>query len=241
MKEKGGGRRYVKLLVPILALVVLSCATSEKKNEAEARYKLGVSQLMAGNTQAAYVKFHESLQMDPNNPEVYNALGSVHLQLEEYEKAAENFRKAAWLKKDYSEARNNLCYVFYITGEYQEAILSCERALENPLYQTPEKSFYTMGRSYYRIGEYEKAVKAYDSAVKRLSNFSPGYYGLALAHNAMQKFGEAAGAMGTAIGLDRRFEGNREKALKFFVNETTRTSDPLELKDNQDFVEILHY
>jgi Tfp pilus assembly protein PilF len=239
--EKLGERRYVKFLVPFLALLVLSCAASQKKNEAEARYKVGVSHFMAGDTQAAYVKFHESIRMDPNNPDVYNALGSVHIQREEYGKAAENFRKAASLRKDYSEAYNNLCYVSYLRGEYREAIRSCERAIENPLYMTPEKSFYTMGRCYYRLGEYEKAVGAYDSSVKRLSNFSPGYYGLALAYNAMQKFGEAAGAMGTAIGFDDRFQGDKEKAMKFFVNETARTRDPLELRDNQDFVEILHY
>ncbi|MEJ2253135.1 MAG: tetratricopeptide repeat protein [Nitrospirota bacterium] len=133
------GRTVLSAFVIGLLLTTVSCSTmGHRKKEAVAQYKLGVSQFLAGNNQAAYVRFQEALRLDPNNKEVYNALGNVHLRLKEYEKAEKSFKKAVSLDSQFSEAHNNLCYVYYKTGRHEEAITSCERALANKVYNARE-------------------------------------------------------------------------------------------------------
>lgn len=232
-------RSIFKLLLVLLAFAVFSCAgVSKKEKEATAHFKVGVSYLLKGQTQAAYVKFHEAFKLDPDNREIHNALGNVYLQLEDYDNAEKHFLEAADIDDEYSEAYNNLCYVYYREGKYEKAIKRCEKALENPLYSTPDKAFYNMGRSYHRLARYPEAVDAFNNAVKRFPNFFQAYYGLALAYNARKMYGKAAEAMGYAVGFDPRFRGDAAKAEREFLNQQAEGKN---LKDLPDYIEILHY
>lgn len=232
-------RRFVVVLVAIAFASSMSCAgSSKRRNEAEARFKLGVSHLMSGNSQAAFLKFQEALKLDPDNKEIHNGLGNVYIQLKEFGNAEKAFLKAVELDRNYSEAYNNLCYVYYITAEYERAVRNCRKALENPLYPTPEKAFYNTGRSQYRLGDFDGAVESFTNAVKRFPNFYQAYYGLALAYNAVKKYGKAATAMGDAIGFDPRFFGDRAKAEREFNRLKAQGGD---IKDLEDYIDILHY
>jgi len=229
-------------LAAAVLVVCVSCAgTSKKENEAQAHYKIGVSHLASGNIQAAFLKFQEALKLDPDNKEIHNALGNVYLRLEEYGNAEEQFETSLRIDRHYSEAYNNLCYVHYMTGRFKEAIESCGKALENPLYATPEKAFYNLGRAHYRLGNFAEAAAAFTNAAKRYPNFFPAFYGLALAYNASRMYGEAASAMGDAIGFDPRFLGDRVKAEKEFRKQMADALDTREHKDLKDYIEILHY
>ncbi|MEJ2183994.1 MAG: tetratricopeptide repeat protein [Nitrospirota bacterium] len=235
------GRTVLSAFVIGLLLTTVSCSTmGHRKKEAVAQYKLGVSQFLAGNNQAAYVRFQEALRLDPNNKEVYNALGNVHLRLKEYEKAEKSFKKAVNLDSQFSEAHNNLCYVYYKTGRYEEAITSCERALANKVYATPEKAFYNLGFSYYRLERYDKALGAFEDALRRSPRSFQAYYGLALVYNAQGRYGKASEAMGFALGFDPRFRGNAARAEQEFMKEQTESAG-LDFKDLSDYIEILHY
>jgi Tfp pilus assembly protein PilF len=232
-------RRFVVLLVAIAFASGMSCAGAEKrKNEAEAHFKLGVSHLMSGNSQAAFLKFQEALKLDPDNKEIYNGLGNVYIQLKEFGNAEKEFLKAVEHDRNFSEAYNNLCYVYYNTAQYESAVRNCRKALENPLYPTPEKAFYNIGRSQYRLGNFDGAIESFTNAVKRFPNFYQAYYGLALAYNAGKMYGNASIAMGDAIGFDSRFFGDRAKAEREFRRQKTQGGD---IKDLEDYIDILHY
>lgn len=240
-RMKPGGFRLFLLLAAVFVVCVSCAGASRKENEAQAHYKIGVSHLASDNTQAAFLKFQEALKLDPDNKEIHNALGNVYLRLDEYGNAEEQFEEAVNIDKQYSEAYNNLCFVYYSTGRFERAVETCGKALENPLYATPEKAFYNLGRSHYRLGNFADAVTAYTNAAKRYPNFFPAFYGLALAYNASRMYGEAASAMGDAIGFDPRFHGDRVKAGKEFRRQMADARDLKERKDLQDFIEILHY
>jgi Tfp pilus assembly protein PilF len=233
-------RAAVVAAVIVLALGVTACKTASKRNlEVESLYKFGMSHLVSGKNQAAFVKFHEALQIDPDHKESLNGLGYVYLGMEEYEKAAEHFGKAIAIDDSYSEAYNNLCFTYYNLARYQEAISTCEKAVENPLYATPEKAYYNMGRSYYKMGKHQKAVESLDQGLKRHPNFFQGYYAMALAYNALRQHGKASEAMGLAIGLDPRFQGDKQLAENK-LRELKREGvyDP---KEVEQYIQILHY
>ena len=77
--------------------------------------------------------------------------------------------------------------------QWREAVGVFQKTLANLLYRTPENAFYYMGVSYYRLGEYEKAVDAFKDAIRRDRSFVLPYYGMALAYNKLEKYGDAAG------------------------------------------------
>lgn len=231
-------RRLTLVALCVAVVSMVGCSGTSKREQSDSLLMLGMSHLMANNNQKAFVSFHEALALDADNKEVHMALGTVHLRLEEYGRAEEYFQSAARIDPEYSEAYNNICMSKSMRKQYQEAIEYCNKALANPLYPTPEKAYYNLGRIYMTLGKYQDAVNAFNNSIKRAPNFIRGYYELALAYNAMKDYGRAAEMMGVAIGLDPNFKGDRLKAEARFRELRPTARHPEEF--NQ-MIEILHY
>lgn len=235
-------RRIGAVIVLILFALLSACVSSENKSQAISQYKLGQSELQSGNIQQAYVRFHESLIKDPGNYEVHHALGYVNIVLGDYGKAENNLLQAVKIKEDYSEAWNTLCSLYHIyLGRYEAAINACEKALENNLYTTPEKSLYNLGRIYYKTGNNRRSLKYIDKATRRLPSWFPPYYSKALAYNALGQYNNASEALDTAIGLDPRFQGDKKKAEKHFRNNRTKRKFFESPAEADQLIDILHY
>ena len=229
------------LALVVFALGIASCRTpgSKKSEIADSNYQLGMSHLVAGDSQSAFVKFHEALRLNSSHKEALNGLGYVYLNRQDYNHAEDSFRKATKSDNGYSEAHNNLCYALYSQGKFTEAIESCNEALTNPLYVSPEKAFYNMGRSYHKMGKFKDAINAFEEALKRFPSFFQGLYAQALSYNSDRQYGKAANAMDIAVGLDPRFKGDKGLAeRKFRELKDKGTIAPEEVAQ---FLEILHY
>jgi len=235
------GRALALLTALVLVLAVASCRTpgSKRTEIAQSNYQLGMSHLLSGNTQAAFVKFHEALQIKPKHKEALNGLGQTYMNLREFDKAEEYFRKATKVDDSYSDAYKHLCFALYNIGRFEEAVESCKRALENPVYRSPEKAYYNMGISYYKLGKYPDAIDAFSSAVKRFPMFMPGYYRLALSYNSNRQYGRASDTMNKAIGLDPRFQGDKQLAESWILEQ--KRSERLSPAEASQFLDILHY
>jgi tetratricopeptide (TPR) repeat protein len=162
------------------------------------------------------------------------------LQFEDFEKAIEYFKRALKVDKNFSEAYNNLGVAYEKTGDIEEAIASYMKAIANPMYRNPEKAYNNLGRIYYRAGQYDKSIDSFTSALRRVNDFYPSYYGLALCYNAKGQYGDASTALMRAIELDPLYRGDREKALTDFENRRLIAKGP-EVNDFMDFIEILRY
>jgi type IV pilus biogenesis/stability protein PilW len=235
-----------RLLAVLLVVALAGCASmsgkASRKDEATAHYKMGLRYMQEDSVQAAFVEFHRALELNPRDKEVHNALGIVYLRLEDPGMAAEHFRTASRIDPEYSEAHNNLCFVSYQMGRYQDAVSSCERALANKQYETPEVAFYNLGRSYYSMSRYEEAAQAFKDGLRRRPGQAAVYYALALAYNKQNLYGQAAEAMELALRLDSRFGGNREKAEAEFQDQLiTAPADPRVADDLRNYLEILKY
>ena len=230
--------KYRVYVLLILLLFIAACSSTEKKNMALSYYKLGQSHLQTGSPQKAFVKFHESLDFNPEAKETYNALGWTNLLLGDYDQSEASYLKAVELDDNFSEAWNNLCFLYYNElKRYDDAINACQKALENVRYGTPEKPLYTLGRISYRRGDYRKALAYTDKAIRRFPQLVGAYYSKALIYNAMGQYSEAQHVMGEALELDPRFQGNKKKAEKHF-NDNRRS---YEKGEADQFIDILHY
>jgi type IV pilus biogenesis/stability protein PilW len=235
------------LVIFFLFVFVTACAstnssdTVDKSDKATAHYKIGRSYYNEGKFQQAYIEFQKALDFNPKDKEVLNGIGIIQLvQFEDFEKAIEYFKRALKVDKKFSEAWNNLGVAYEKMGKTDEAIASYEKALSNPMYPNPEKAYNNLGRIYYRAGQYDKAIDSFKAALRRINDYYPSFYLLALCYNAKGFYGDAATALNRAIELDPRYRGNREKALLDFENERLIAQGD-KVRDLLDYIEILRY
>jgi tetratricopeptide (TPR) repeat protein len=240
MLQYEGMKKLVAILIIIFAC---SCATTNIDNiqKASAHYKLGISYLNDNNVQPAFVEFQKAYELNPNDKEVLSAIGIIYLlKFEDFPKAIDFFKKAIKVDPEFSEAYNNLGVAYEKSGRFEDAIGSYKKALSNLLYRTPEKAYYNLGRLYYKLSRYDDAIDAYKEALKRLTEFYPAYYGLALCYNAKGKYGDAAAAITKAIEIDPLYKGNRNKAIDDLRQKKLKAKGDDE-KDIADYLEILKY
>jgi Tfp pilus assembly protein PilF len=225
-------------------LFTVACATTpggDTSQRSSAHYQLGLSYLNDNNIQPAFVEFQKALEINPNDKDVLNAIGVIHLlKLEDYPRAVEYFQRAIKVDRNFSEAWNNLGFAYEKKGNYSESIEAYKTAIANPLYKNTDRAYNNLGRLYYRMKRYQDAMNAYREALRRNSDFPFPYYGLALCYNAQGKYGDAATAIKKAIEVDPAYRGDREKALKDMRERKLFVKEEDE-KDIEDLLEIMNY
>ncbi len=165
----------VLLLALLLSLMNLSCAgTSERKandqREGEIHMNLGSNYLREGKVELALFELTKASRLIPKDPNVHFALGTVHLIREEPELAMEEFQKTIDLNNKHADAYNNLGYAYLKLGRWDEAIESCQKALEEVTYDTPERAMTIIGWAYYKKGESARALEMLKRALNIKDN-----------------------------------------------------------------------
>ena len=232
------------IVILLLFIFVTSCASTKSADiaqKATAHYKIGLSYYNENKFQQAYIEFQKALEINPKDKDVLNAIGIVQLlQFQDFNKAIEYFNKALKVDKNFSEANNNLGVAYEKIGNIEDAVDSYKKALANPMYRNPEKAYNNLGRIYYRAGQYDESIDSFQAALRRVPDFYPSFYGLALCYNAKAYYGDAATALNRAIELDPLYRGDRKKALDDFENRRLAARG-VESNDFTDFIEILRY
>ena len=235
-------RSIALFLILLLFIAFTGCAgvSVEEQKEADFHYKMGIAHLNEGNVQAAFVELQKAFQTDRDNKELLNGLGLVYLQFGEFGQAKDFFMRAVSVDSEFSDAHHNLGVTYINVRQWDSAINSFKRALANPLYDTPEKSYYLLGISYYRAGQINLAINAFKDSLKRSPRFNLPYYGLALAYNKIGRYGDAAAVMSRAIEADPSYGGSREKFIDD-IKQKILTAKGDEETDLRDYLEIMKY
>lgn len=96
-----------------------------KPEDTGAANNLGVSLMLLGKFAEAEAALRQAVDIGPKHRSGWNNLGLALGRQEQYEEAIVAFRKGS----DEQGARNNLGYVYYLNGRYDEAIAEYEAAL----------------------------------------------------------------------------------------------------------------
>jgi len=142
-----------------------------RKNEADARMRMGVTYLQQDNLPMAMKELLRASELDPTNPEVDMMIGMTYRARGESKEAEENLRKAIGKRSDFADAHNNLGIVLADRKAWDEAIRAFQKAYENVQYQTPERAIYNSAEAYRHKGEADRAEEQYRQALK----VNPGY------------------------------------------------------------------
>ncbi|MEN8263401.1 MAG: tetratricopeptide repeat protein [Nitrospirota bacterium] len=209
-----------------------SCATTESRKDiikAETHSKLGHAYMNKGQLNDAFVEFHKSIRLNPENKRSLNFLGYISTKFKNYDDAVSYYKRAIAIDPDYSDAINNLGVAYAEIKNWDEAIKQFKSALGNPLYKTPERAYSNLGYAYYQKGAYTDAEEALEEALLRNPVLPRAFYILGLIYvkfheneSAIKEFIKAIGIM--PYYMEAHWElanaylrsGENEKALAHF-------------------------
>jgi hypothetical protein len=117
--------------------------------------------------------------------------------------AAEAFREAIRLKKDYAEAHSNLGGAYYQLGQTDRAISSCREAIRlQPTLVSPHN---ILGLALEKKGYLEEAILSYRRAIRRNKNYAEAHSSLGFVLTRKGLLNDAVAAFHQAIRLDPNF------------------------------------
>ena len=130
--------------------------------------------LRDGENKKALDSFKSALKENKADGEAWYYLGIVHLQLGEFKKGSEAFKKAIQLRPDLAApAHAGYAYALVLRNRLNEAVISANRALT----VDPKniKAFYTLGIVELRRGEREEAIKKAETLIAIKPDFAAAY------------------------------------------------------------------
>ncbi len=146
---------------------------------AEPNALLGIEYMKAGQDAQAMEHLQRALIHDPNLTVAHNGIAVLYEKLGQNDLAEAHFKRVVELSPKDSDAWNN--YGRFLCGQarYDEARGAFERALANPLYQTPQNTYTNLGLCSLREDKRDLAEQYFRQALGKAPNFVPALYQMA--------------------------------------------------------------
>jgi len=170
--------RTEKLVLLILLLGLLQgCVTvdpSKGKNEkaSAVNVQLGIGYLQQNKLELASEKLSKALRQDPNSASAHNAYAILQDRLLQVDKAEFHYRKATELDSKDSQANNNFGAFLCRNGRELESEKYFIRAVDNPLYSTPEYAYSNAAICLLKVDQRDKAREYLRKALAAKADFS---------------------------------------------------------------------
>lgn len=132
-----------------------------------------------GAPQVALERINLAIATNDNNEHAYVVRAMIYQQLNKPDAAENDFKTAISLKKTDPDAYVNYASFLCDQKRYDEAMTNFSKALDNPLYFTPEIGYYNRGKCYYRQGDLEKANLDYMQSLNFKNPPADSYLALA--------------------------------------------------------------
>jgi type IV pilus assembly protein PilF len=169
------------LLLGALLQACVSVGQDRTQNEkaSAVNVQLGIGYLQQNNLEVASEKLTKALRQDPDSPAANNAYAILQDRLGETELAEYHYKKATQLDPKDAGAANNYGRFLCMHGRELESEKYFKRALDNPLYSTPEVAYTNAAICLLRVEQAEPAKKYLLSALNEKSDFSTALLALA--------------------------------------------------------------
>lgn len=133
---------------------------ADAQKRAKIHTDLGAGYYERGQLGVALDELKEALRADPSYAPAYNVMGLVYMELREDADAERNFRRALEIDPLDSDTNNNYGWFLCQRKHEDQSIKYFMAALKNPLYATPEKSYFNAGICMRQKGD-ERAAEEY--------------------------------------------------------------------------------
>ena len=171
--------RIEKIVAFLLLLGLLqACDTagptkSQNEKASAVNVQLGIGYLQQNNLELASEKLDKALRQDPNSAAAHNAYAILQDRLQQAEKAEYHYKRATTLDPRDSQANNNYGAFLCRNNRERESEKYFLRALDNPLYNTPEFAYTNAAICLLKINEREDAMAYLRKALAAKIDFAP--------------------------------------------------------------------
>jgi spermidine synthase len=161
-----------------------------------------------------FIKGDRALLSDQFNLGVFYAkanldLGTLALNANRLEEAAEAFKKSASGKVRYAGAHNNLGIVYERTGRYEAAVNQYQLAIE--VDPNLVSAYMNIGNTRIKQGKFKEAVESYHQVQKLRPDFALTNYNLGIAYFMQNQWAKAEKEFIRALELNPDFSEARKK------------------------------
>ena len=140
------------------------------------------------------------IQTNPNNPNLYNALGIVLERNGELNRAIEFYKEAIRVDKSYIKAYNNIGAIMYRKKEYKKAVEIFKLALS--VDESDVSTYVNIGAACNRAKFYEEGIEYLKKAISLNPKNSGTYTNLGNIYNKIREYNLALKAHKEALKLD---------------------------------------
>jgi TolB-like protein/Tfp pilus assembly protein PilF len=181
------------------------------------------------NLKKAYELAQKAISLDESYALSHALLGSVYLQMRQYEKAIAAGKRSIELDPNGAQVNALLGQTLNYAGRPDEAIVYIKKGFRlNPF--PPGWYFYELGNSYLQKGQYEKALTEYKKALQRAPKAAYHHSSLAITYILLDREEEARASAAKAlelapyysVGLFSKISPQRNKAFVKIVLDAMR-------------------
>jgi len=173
-------RLIMLLLVSGLLQACVAVDPSKGRNEeaSDVNTEMGLGYLQQNNYELANEKLLKALRQNPESVKANYVYAVLQDKLGETELAEYHYRKATELDPKNSEAANNFGAFLCRHGRQLESEKYFLKALDNPLYKTPEYAYSNAAICLLQVNETEKAKVFLRRAIELKTDFGPALLAL---------------------------------------------------------------
>jgi type IV pilus assembly protein PilF len=161
------------LCVLLQACVAVDPGQTQDEKASAVNVQLGIGYLQQNKLDLASDKLSKAVRQDPDSAVAHNAYGILQERLEQYDLAEYHYEKATKLDPKNSQAANNYGTFLCRRGRELESEEYFLRALENPLYSTPEYAYTNAAVCMMKAGRLDATREYLNKALSERSNFAP--------------------------------------------------------------------
>ena len=151
----------------------------DPKEAARLRVELASLYFSRGSIGPALDEASSAAKLDPENPQAYNLLGLINMQIKEDALATLNFERALRLAGTDPDINNNYGWFLCERGRHAESIRFFMAAVRSPLYANVDRSLVNAGVCSRRRGDNAEAMRFFEQALGLRSNQPVALFNLA--------------------------------------------------------------
>ena len=206
---------------------VIVGAVSNPRNRARIHTELAAAYYSRGSMAIALEELRTAVAADPDYASTYSMFGLVYMELRETKLARENFEHALKLSPNDPDINHNYGWFLCQTGQEEKSIRYFLRAVGNPLYPRPWRSYTAAGVCSMRIDKLKDAEQYFRRALSlqprdpmallQMGQISYRQGQLGDARNYVSRFNDVVSPTAESLWLALRVErklGNRLAAAK---------------------------